>query len=244
MNDDVSGSAGAHGAGAAGRPSDPGYEPIGQVIARSLRDQILGGSLRPGMPIRQAAVAESFGTSRMPVRDALQQLENEGLVTWVPHSGARVAKMDHREHLELYRVREALEPIAISESAGRLSEATIARLRELTSEIELAADDLQTYLKLDREFHLMTYSAAPLPLILQMIADFWTRTQQYRRAFLQTVEASRHAVDLGFLEHRLIVDAVAIGDGDAAAELVKLHLRRTRLRLAEHVELFDGVPGR
>src|SRR5262245_28348425 len=83
-----------------------GYEPRAASVARSVREAILSGRLKPGARIRQEDLAQQHGTSRIPVREALRQLETDGLVTLVPHSGARVAVMDFAGFSELYRIRE------------------------------------------------------------------------------------------------------------------------------------------
>src|SRR5579884_2201620 len=81
------------------------YEPLGDVVTRQVREAIIEGRLKPGIRIRQEELARQFGVSRIPVREALRRLESEGLITVVPHSGARVARMDIGECNELYRVR-------------------------------------------------------------------------------------------------------------------------------------------
>ncbi len=84
----------------------------GRVID-TLREAILAGRLSPGSRVRQEELAEEFGISRIPVREALRRLEAEGLVVLVPNSGAWVAKLDRAECVEIYRIREQIEPLAI-----------------------------------------------------------------------------------------------------------------------------------
>jgi DNA-binding GntR family transcriptional regulator len=216
-----------------------GYEPLAATVVRSVREAILSGRLAPGDRIRQEDFAKRLGTSRIPVREALRHLEAEGLVTLVPHSGARVAVMDFAGFSELYRIREEVEPIAIEESAPRLSDEQIHELRELLAVVESSADtDVNRWLEFDRRFHLASYAAAPLPQVLSMIERFWNQTQQYRRAFLSAVRP----VNLGIVgaEHLLIMDALARRDGKDAAALQRLHIRRTRNTLANRPEFFDA----
>src|SRR5215216_991413 len=85
------------------------YEPLAEAVARQIRAAIIDGRLEPGTRVRQEEIARRLGTSRIPVREALRQLEMEGLVTLVPHVGARVALLDFGEYTELYRMREAVE---------------------------------------------------------------------------------------------------------------------------------------
>src|SRR5262245_56278227 len=109
---------------------------LSQRVTNEIRDLILNGELAPGERIRQEALAERFGTSRIPVREALRQLESEGLVSLVPNSGASVAKLDLNECLEIYKIRELLEPLALSESIPYLTDAEIAALEAATLAME------------------------------------------------------------------------------------------------------------
>jgi DNA-binding GntR family transcriptional regulator len=212
------------------------YEPMASVVARRVREAILDGRLKPGERIRQEDIARRLGTSRIPVREALRQLETEGLVSLVPHSGARVASMDYERFAELYQLREVVEPMAIAESASRLSDAQIAHLAELVQIVEQSTDDPLHWLEADRRLHLESYAAAPLPRVLSMIEGFWNQTQQYRRAYLYTVQPQ---IEIVTAEHRLILEALERRDPEDAASLQRLHIRRTRLTLTPHSELFQ-----
>lgn len=207
----------------------------GRVID-TLREAILAGRLAPGSRVRQEELAEEFGISRIPVREALRRLEAEGLVVLVPNSGAWVAKLDRAECVEIYRIRERIEPLAILESCPNLSEETLAELADLAEQIA-AAPDTDSFLKLDREFHLMTYSGARMPHLMAMIQKFWNTTQQYRRAFAFTAE--RSAMVAVHYEHALIVEALKRRDGEHAGRILQDHIRRTRLKLQEHQEVFS-----
>lgn len=213
------------------------YEPLGQAIARMVREAIHDGRLPPGMPIRQEALAKRLGASRIPVREALRQLESEGLVTLVPHSGARVARLDIVEHVEIYRIREALEPIAIAESATRLTDKQLAELNDLAVLIENSQSDPNLWILHDRTFHLATYAAAPLPRLLKMINEFWNSTQHYRRAHLRTFTPKTFQII--HLEHRMILEALERHDPIDAEQRQRSHIRRTRLDLTSHAELFE-----
>jgi DNA-binding GntR family transcriptional regulator len=227
------------GANGRGRAETKGYEPMAAVVGRSVRDAILDGRLKPGERIRQEDIARRLGTSRIPVREALRQLETEGLVTLVPHSGARVAVLDFGRFSELYRLREAVEPMVIAESASRLTDEQLAHLRELVLTVEAASEDPLHWLEADRRFHLESYAAAPMPRVLSLVEGFWNQSQQYRRAYLYTVrtETNMEIVDC---EHRLILEALERRNPDDAANLQRVHIRRTRTTLSPHSELFHG----
>jgi DNA-binding GntR family transcriptional regulator len=206
-------------------------------VTSELRETILDGRLRPGERIRQETVAREFGTSRIPVREALRQLASEGLIVLQPHAGARVARLDLEELDEIYQLRERLEPLAIARSTPHLTDEQLARLGSLVEEMERVADphDLRSWLALDRDFHLSTFAAAPLPRLLAMIEGFWNTTQQYRRLYTLLP----HRLEIAHGEHRLLLEALTRRDPDDAERLLITHIRRTRLTLEEHVELFD-----
>jgi DNA-binding GntR family transcriptional regulator len=204
-------------------------------ITDSLRDAILSGRLAPGSRVRQEELAEEFGISRIPVREALRRLEAEGLVILVPNSGAWISKLDRAECIEIYKIRERLEPMALGESCSNLSAETLDRLAELAASIEQTSDS-DEFLRLDREFHLLSYQGAQMPQLLQMINKFWNSTQQYRRAFRLTAGSS--AMQAVYYEHQLILEALRRRDGDQASLILFGHIRRTRLKLQEHNEVF------
>lgn len=215
------------------------YEPLGDVVTRHVREAILEGRLEPGMRIRQQELARQFGVSRIPVREALRRLESEGLITLVPHSGARVARMDTGECTELYRLRELIEPMALAESVPNLTDQRLRALRGQLNAIEHSSEDTPRWLALDRSFHLGSYAGARMPRVLAMIEQIWNQTQQYRRAYLGTDLANK--AKAANAEHRLIFDAIEERDAEDAANRLRSHIRRTRTTLARHPELFNGA---
>jgi len=219
-------------------PDPAGYEPMAHAVTRRLRDAIIGGEIRPGAPVRQETIAREMGTSRIPVREALRQLEAEGLITIRPHFGARVAVQDFEECMEVYKIREQLEPLAIAESMSLMTHAQIDEAATLARDIEAKTADAAAWLDLDRRFHLACYVAAPLPRLLRMIENYWNTTQQYRRIVLATFTEHDFHVFQG--EHQLIVEALRERDEDAGKNLVRIHLERGRRRLAANRQLFQS----
>jgi DNA-binding GntR family transcriptional regulator len=210
---------------------------LSQRVTLHIKNLILSGELAPGSRIMQEEFAERFGTSRIPVREALRYLESEGLVTLKPNSGAWVAKLDLAECVEVYKIRERIEPLAISESVLRLSDEQIAALEASVERMELSRD-IEEFLRLDREFHVSSYAGAGMFELLSLIHRYWNKTQQYRRAFTRLV--GPQGKWLINYEHRLIMEAIKRRDGEASATLLYGHIRRTRLALGEHPELFTS----
>ncbi len=166
-------------------------------VASYLRDLILHDHLKPGDRIRQEEIAERFGSSRLPVREALRMLLAES----VP-----LLTDDDNDHLE-----------------------------EVQRQIE-ANTDLDRFLDLDREFHLGTYSGCHIDPLNAMVTRLWNSTQHYRRSYVALGGQDR--MWLVNAEHRLILDAVLRRDAVDGERYLAGHIRRTRVELSRHPEVF------
>ena len=204
-------------------------------VADYLRHAILTGEIRPGEWIRQEEVAERLGSSRLPVREALRILEAEGLTEHERHRGARVPSLSRHEVDVIYRMREQLEQLAIAESIPHLSDARIRHLEQVQEQIE-ANEDVATFLELDREFHLSSYTGCAIEQLTSTVTRLWNSTAHYRRTFVQLTGPGRKwVIDA---EHRLLLDAIARRDVVDAERCVAGHIRRTRIELGRHPEVF------
>src|SRR5579884_2711457 len=171
-------------------------ESLTLLVARSLRHAIFEGRLAPGTRIPQETVARELGVSRIPVREALRQLESEGLVVHRPNSGARVAVLDFDECVEIYKLRERIEPLAIAESAGRMDDVQLRAVEQLSHSLETQPRNPDTWLAGDREFHLSCYAGVQSDRLLAMIQNLWNTTQRYRRLLLQTFTSEDYDVQI------------------------------------------------
>ena len=214
---------------------EPPLGAASERIAAHLRAAILAGDIAPGERIRQEEVAERLGTSRLPVREALRILEAEGLTELEANKGARVPRLDAAELDVLYKMRERLEPLALAESIPHLSSAEVRALAAIHERI--AADaDLRDFMVLDREFHLGSYAGCQSEQLAGTATRLWNSTQAYRRAFMSL--GGQHRLWIVDHEHRLILDAIERRDTDDAERYLAGHIRRTRIELAAHPELF------
>jgi DNA-binding GntR family transcriptional regulator len=217
------------------KPKAEGYEPRAQEVARWLRDQIYAGHLGAGQPVRQAAVAEELGVSRIPVREALRQLETEGLLVLRPHSGARVAELDLAECEEIYKMRARLEPLALAESIPLSGEEQIEAAKELAARLEtLDGGDPTSWIEADRQFHLALYAGLESSRLVRTITVFWNTSQTYRRALISTF--TERDYELAHAEHKLMIDAMESDNVRIGEEIMRAHVERSRMRLT-------GVPG-
>jgi DNA-binding GntR family transcriptional regulator len=206
-------------------------------VADHLRRAILSGEIAPGEWIRQEEVAERLGSSRLPVREALRILEAEGLTEHEPRRGARVPSLSMHEVDVIYRMREQLEQLAIGESIPHLTAADVRQLEEVQSRIE-GNSDVATFLELDREFHLLSYTGCRIEQLTSSVVRLWNSTAHHRRTFVQLSGPGRQWVINA--EHRLLLDAIARRDVTDAERFLSGHIRRTRIELGRHPEIFDG----
>lgn len=211
-------------------------EAASQRVATYLREAILSGKFRPGERLRQEEIAARLGSSRLPVREALRMLEAEGLTEHEANKSARVPILGMHEADVVYQMRERLEPLALIESMPHLTGAQLSRLDDLQHRIE-SDPDVAEFLALDREFHLLTYSACPIDQLYGSVVRLWNSTQHYRRAFVKIAGPSRRWVIKA--EHRLILDAIGRQDDVDAEQYLRGHIRRTRVELSKHPEVFS-----
>lgn len=221
-------------------PAGATHGAAGARIAARIRDAILSGEYAPGARVRQEDLADLHGASRLPVRDALRMLEAEGLVTVKANAGAWVSTLTLADFEELYLVRERVEPLLLGFNTPLIERDAIDRLETLTREME-ASDDVEEFLRLDREFHLSCYTASSTSVLGDFVTQLWNRTQHYRRAFTRVFrdEGDRSVHH----DHHLIVGALRRGDAEEAERVLAIHIRRTRLELQRHPEIFNPAGG-
>ncbi|HET6499592.1 MAG TPA: GntR family transcriptional regulator [Amycolatopsis sp.] len=207
-----------------------------QRIADQLRERILSGRLAPGTRIIQDELAEELRTSRLPVREALRILQSRGLVTLRANQGAWVTQMDMRECELSYKIRERLEPLLLAESAPGLSDEDIDELWDIQERIEKTTD-VEEFLVLDRQLHWATYRHHQADELASMVARLWDTTQHYRRAFTRLTGTRRGWIIRA--EHRLLIEALQARDHASAERILGLHIRRTRVELSGHPEVFQ-----
>jgi DNA-binding GntR family transcriptional regulator len=193
-----------------------------RMVADALRDAIVNGTLAPGVPLRQDALARHFSVSAIPVREALRQLESEGWAKVEMHKGATVAPLSADEAREIYEIRAALESLAIARAIPAHTEAT---LREAQALCDAACSETEPALYATRNeaFHMSLFAPAKRPQLTELIATLHRRGERYLR------------LKLGFPEHKVVSDrdhtalmrAVRRGDVASAQKLITEHLLGT-----------------
>lgn len=188
-------------------------------IVDRLRERIVTGSLAPGVPLRQEALAADLGVSRIPVRDALAQLSAEGLVT-VGASGTRVTTLTEDECAELFDLRVLLEGDALAHGVPRHTPRTLRGAAAIQTELEHADAE---WLLLDCAFHEALYAPAERPWTLETVRRF--RNVVERFAVLHLTHDARRGPWRD--EHHALLAAVSAGDVALARDCLTAHLRAT-----------------
>jgi DNA-binding GntR family transcriptional regulator len=160
----------------------------GTRIAELIRSAILAGDYAPGARVWQEDLANRFGASRVPVREALLILERDGLISMRANAGAWVTHLTLAECEEIYRMRERLEPLLLRYSAEGLRAETLRGLRDLAAQLT-STTDVDEFLVLDRRFHMLTYSGAHTSQLGALIEKLFNSTHAYRAAYTRTMSS-------------------------------------------------------
>lgn len=197
-------------------------------VAEALREAIHRGELDDGAVLNQAAIAAHFGVSRVPVREAMRQLQAEGLIDSRAHRVAVVRSLDFSRVVEMYDIRALLEGYAVERAVPHMDAARLKELRSMDRGMR-GVEDHSHWLQLNARFHQLLYEPSGAETTLELIDQLRTRAERYVRMWSRgggvhrPVEAGR--------EHALIIKLVAKGDGPGARRAVEEHIVHTRDRL-------------
>ncbi len=204
-----------------------------ETLVEILRDEIIRGELVPGQHLRLEEIAPRFDVSTMPVREALRDLEAEGLVTIFPHRGAIVTKLSADELQDIYDIRATLEGMATRLAVPFLTEDTLAELASLIEQMDHHLDDVVNLVKLNYEFHLTLYAASGRTHLCELNRILRNRTQHYLHVFIVEAELAHTPKAQG--EHRAILEACKRGDAEQAAALMRDHVAQVGQAIIGHV---------
>ncbi len=200
---------------------------VAEQVADVLREAIADGSLAAGTALRQDDLAARFGFSRMPIRDALRQLEAEGIVSIHPTKGAHVAGMDATEIREIFALRALLEAEALRLSVPKLGEDKLDEAESVLARID-AEPDVGRWGALNRIFHLALYGACGNARLLSLIEAHHNAADRYVRILLSNLNYRSRSQ----AEHRELIAACRRRDAKEAVAVLKKHLGEGMEKLA------------
>jgi DNA-binding GntR family transcriptional regulator len=208
---------------------------LAEQIAERVRDDILSGRLAAGQRLSQEGLAEQYSVSRVPVRDALRQLQAEGLVDG--GRSAAVAELSVLDLEELYDMRMALEPVLSRLATPRMRPEDIEEMGRQLAVMEASSEPSPAWFTAHAAFHRALNDRAARPRMAAIVGRLREQTERYLRVY--QVIAGRTS-ELG-REHDLIHEAVLDGDGERVGAIVAEHLELVRDRVLDHL---GGVPER
>jgi DNA-binding GntR family transcriptional regulator len=210
-------------------------ENLTHQVFQHIRDEIVRGKLE-GQHLTENYFAERFGISKSPIREALNRLESEGLITIIPRRGAFVVELSEHDLEEIFELREALEVLAVHNAV--LTDKVLARMHSaVTSAGEFQKkNDKVNYIRADVAFHTTLAEASVNSRLRRILENMRNQTLIVRS---KTFELSSQS---SVQEHGQIVDALEQGQRDEAAELMAQHIRAVRRRLLNHLRQRERAP--
>ncbi len=206
----------------------PFYRTMTEMVAAALRKAILEGLLESGSSIRQDSLATAFGISRMPIREALRQLEAEGLVEFFPHRGCIVASFEPADFIEMSEIRLLLECHALSKLVGKMSKATLKQASDILDLLD-EEPDMGKMGELNRQFHLTLYEGLKGSRLHSMIETQYRMLDRVVRLVLSQLEYTKVSQE----EHRALLKHCADKNAGLAIETLRLHVNKSTTHLAE-----------
>lgn len=209
-------------------------EPTYGRVRDRIREEILAGVFKPGERLRTQQLADRYQVSPMPIREALQNLQGEGLVELVPNRGASVRRFDTRSVANLYDIRGAIESMLTSKAAAIISEADLEVLEDIQHRYEQMVQDqnLGAAMKLNTELHRRINGLAENEEAMQIIERHWGLIHALRRRYA----FGPGRIDETVREHRALIDALRKRDVQMAAQLALAHCESAKQDLVRQME--------
>jgi len=198
-------------------------QSLTSAVAEKLREEIIRGTIPEGAQLRQDAIAMQYQVSRIPVREALRQLDAEGLITIVPNRGAIVPALSPTDIEELFTIRALLEPEILKYSVPRLTDSDLAEaavvLRRYAAELK-QEDHLFSWGRLNWQFHSILYSRAERPRIMSIIRNVNNSGERYTRLQLYLTHGIKRANE----EHHQLLELCRKQNVASACQLLHQHI--------------------
>jgi DNA-binding GntR family transcriptional regulator len=207
------------------------HRTVKSNLVEELRDAIVLGEYIPGQHLRLEDIAARFDISTTPVREALRDLEAEGLVSIFPHRGAVVTQLSADDLLDIYEVRATLEEMATRLAVPNIGEDTFAQLELYIEQMDDHLGELATLVKLNHNFHYTLYCASGRRHLCELTSILRHRTQHYLHAYISHLGG----MPMAQVEHRAVIEACRNGDTERAATIIFDHVTHVGNSIIEYV---------
>lgn len=207
------------------------HATLAEQVYQRLRDDILSNAFPPDAALPEKVLAAQLNVSRVPVREALRRLASDGLVTLRPRHGAVVKSLSPQQFLDAYRVREALEELAIRLALPHLAESDMAELGRLQADMRAhaATGDAEAFFGANRAFHALFIERSQNDYLKNI---YYPLMDQMRRHISSSL-GLRGGLERSIEEHQAILDAIRAGDASEASRLLREHIHVPQRALEE-----------
>ena len=215
------------------------HENLDHKVYKTLKAMILGQKLSPGAKIHQEKLADDLGVSRTPVVNALKKLEQERLIIAVPRKGFYVRRFTPEEMIRIFELREVLEGLAVRRASVRITDGQLQKLRGFFGGIKVSdrSKDVERYGEEDRRFHNFLIEIGGDEILSGILETYNLITSSYLVGFPGgLVRPPRETLS----EHLAIIGAICRQDAEKAEAAVRIHLRRSREKLAKEIAMGAG----
>ncbi|BBH22391.1 GntR family transcriptional regulator [Paenibacillus baekrokdamisoli] len=201
-------------------------------VCDKLRGDILSGVFKPGVRLRIVDLSTRYGVSQMPIREALQQLQGEGLVSLLPHKGASVREVNEKFVSDMYDIRMAIETMLVRNGVPFMKESDYNRLVSIEEQYEKASSEgeLLLCLKLNESFHKIINNLAQNDEAIRIIDRHWGLIDSMRQIF-----GSNRGIDIAN-DHRMLLEALKNRDAEAAANITRDHVIKAKEDLIARIK--------
>ena len=216
------------------------HKTITASVADEIREQIISGQIKGNEPLRQESLAAEFGCSLIPVREALLNLTGEGLVEFIPHKGAVAKEISIIEVEEIFALRALLECDIIARAMPHMSDENLLRAESVLGQFEALLEpgsDLQSWGKLNWEFHKVLYEPANRDYTFRLIERLLTNCDRYLRLQLQLDEGRTRAHS----EHIEILERIRKKDKRGATKVLRQHILVTGEKLISSLSTLSSL---
>lgn len=212
------------------------YKPLREIVFEYLRQSIVEGKLEPGKRLMEIQMAEQLGVSRTPIREAIRKLELEGLVVMVPRKGAYVADISIKDVLQVLEIRVALEGLAASLAAERMSDEEIEELARICEEFEncYKNGDIDGMIQKDVDFHDCIFNATGNSKLNQISQSLREQVYRFRVRYISRYNKAKDLID----EHTAIFNAIKNRDPKAAYKCGTEHIESLTNHMVEQLQVY------
>lgn len=209
-------------------------KPLHNMVLDILREAIVSGVLKPGEKLMEAQLAEDMGISRTPVREAIRKLELEGFVHMIPRKGACVAEYSEKDIIDTFRIRLALEKLAVELAVERITDEKLEELKRVIEEeaVSIEQGNLEAMVEKDAEYHELVYRTAENKRLEVIMSNLQGQIRRFRFVSLGGQGRGNEVLE----EHYRIYDALKRRDVKLAQERIEEHIRNTQQALMEAIK--------